>query len=54
MSGRIRIVALSAGAALLAPLVFVGIIVLRKADRRFSVHARVWGKRLRNEIGRWH
>jgi hypothetical protein len=54
MSGRVRIAALSAGAALLAPLVFVGIIVLRKADRRFSVHSQVWSKRLRNEIARWH
>jgi hypothetical protein len=54
VSGRVRFVALSAGAALLAPLVFLGIIVMRKAERRFSVHARVWGKRLRNEIGRWN
>ncbi|HLM96033.1 MAG TPA: hypothetical protein VK283_06935 [Acidimicrobiales bacterium] len=50
---RIRIVALSAFSAFLAPLVFVGIIVLRKAERRFSVHARVWSKRLQHEIARW-
>jgi hypothetical protein len=53
MSGRIRMVALSGGAAVLAPLVFVGIILMRKAERRFSVHARVWGKRLQHEIARW-
>ena len=38
---------------LLLPLVFVSIIVLRKAERRVNVHARVWNKRLQHEIARW-
>jgi hypothetical protein len=38
---------------MLAPLVFVSIIVLRKAERRFNVQARQWEKRLRHEIARW-
>ncbi len=50
---RFRIVVLSAVAAFFSPVVFVSIIVLRKAERRFSVHARVWGKRLQHEIARW-
>ena len=54
VQGRVRIAALSAGAALVAPVVFVGIIVVRKVERQFSVLARAWGKRLQNEIGRWH
>ncbi len=44
---------LSALSALIAPLVFVGIIVLRKVDRRLSVHLRHWNKRLQHEIARW-
>jgi hypothetical protein len=51
--GKMRIVGLSAVAACLSPLVFFGIIVLRKADRRINVHARVWNKRLQHEIARW-
>ncbi len=50
---RVRIVVLSAFAAFISPLVFVGIIVLRKAERRFNMHARVWSKRLQHEIARW-
>jgi hypothetical protein len=46
-------VALSALSAFLAPLVFVGIIVLRKVDRRFTVHWRQWSKRFQHEIARW-
>ena len=46
-------VALSALSALIAPLVFVGIIVLRKVDRRMTVHWRQWNKRLQHEIARW-
>ena len=51
--GGPRVVALSALSAFLAPLVFVGIIVLRKVDRRFSVHWRQWSKRFQHEIDRW-
>jgi hypothetical protein len=53
MEGRLRIIAVSALAALFAPLVFVGIIVLRKAERRLNFHARAWNKRLQHEIARW-
>ncbi|MGD0747110.1 MAG: hypothetical protein ABSB68_04815 [Acidimicrobiales bacterium] len=53
MESRLRIIAVSALAAFFAPLVFVGIIVLRKAERRFNFHARVWNKRLQHEIARW-
>ena len=49
----LRVVTLSACAGMLAPLVFVSIIVLRKAERRFNVQARQWEKRLRHEIARW-
>ena len=38
---------------MLSPFVFFSIIVLRKAERRFNVRARVWNKRLRHEIARW-
>jgi hypothetical protein len=51
--GKLRIVGISAVAAVLSPLVFFGIIVLRKAERRVNVHARVWNKRLQHEIARW-
>jgi hypothetical protein len=46
-------VALSALSAFLAPLVFVGIIVVRKVDRRLTVHWRQWSKRFQHEIARW-
>ncbi len=49
----LRVVVLSGFAGMLAPLVFVSIIVLRKAERRFNFQARQWGKRLRHEIARW-
>ena len=51
--GSMRIVALSGLSALIAPLVFVGIIVARKVDRRLSAHLRQWNKRLQHEIARW-
>jgi hypothetical protein len=51
--GGPRVVALSALSAFFAPLVFVGIIVLRKADRRLTVHWRQWSKRFQHEIARW-
>jgi hypothetical protein len=46
-------VMLSAIAGLSAPLVFVSIIVLRRADRRMKVHYRHWDRRLKHEIARW-
>jgi hypothetical protein len=51
--GSPRLVALSGLSAFFAPLVFVGIIVLRKVDRRFSAHWRQWTKRFQHEIARW-
>ena len=53
VQGNLRIVLFSALAAFFSPLVFVGIIVMRKAERRVSAHAQVWGKRLQHEIARW-
>ena len=53
MRGTLRIVVFSAVAAFAAPLVFVSVLVLRKMERRFSFHARVWNKRLQHEIARW-
>jgi len=53
LHGKLRIVFISAVAAFFSPLVFVSIIVLRKAERRVNVHARVWNKRLQHEIARW-
>ena len=53
MQGTLRIVFFSAVAAFLSPFVFFSILILRKAERRFSVHARVWNKRLQHEIARW-
>jgi hypothetical protein len=44
---------LSAATALLAPLVFVSIIFLRKIALRVHVKSRFWNKRLQHEIGRW-
>ena len=51
--GSPRLVALSALSALFAPLVFVGIIVARKVDRRLTVHWRQWSKRFQHEVARW-
>ena len=51
--GGLRVMVLSALSVLIAPLVFVGIIVLRKVDRRLSDHLRHWNKRLQHEIARW-
>src|ERR1700728_942748 len=48
-----RVVAISAISGFLAPLVFVGVIVLRKVNRRSRVHFRQWNKRLQHEISRW-
>ena len=51
--GPMRVVALSASSAFLAPLVFVALIGLRKAQRRLNVYTRSWNKRLQHEIARW-
>ncbi|HWD54496.1 MAG TPA: hypothetical protein VG346_05205 [Acidimicrobiales bacterium] len=58
MAGRIparelRMMLLSAATALLAPFVFVGIIVLRKVAFRMHVKTRFWNKRMQHEIARW-
>ena len=52
-SSTLRVVMASAMSALLAPLVFVGVIALRKIERRILVHSRHWSKRIQNEIARW-
>jgi hypothetical protein len=49
-----RVVAISALSGFLAPLVFVGVIVLRKVHRRSRTHLRHWNKRLQHEISRWN
>jgi hypothetical protein len=49
-----RIVVISAISGFLAPLVFVGVIVLRKVNRRSRTHLRQWNKRLQHEISRWN
>ena len=49
-----RVVAISAISGVLAPLVFVGLIVLRKVHRRSRTHLRQWNKRLQHEIARWN
>ena len=49
----LRVTALSALSAFLAPLVFVGIIFVRKAERRLNVSVRHWTRRLQHEIARW-
>jgi hypothetical protein len=48
-----RVIAVSAISGFLAPLVFVGVIVLRKVNRRGRIHFRQWNKRLQHEISRW-
>jgi hypothetical protein len=49
----LRVMILSATSALAAPLVFVGIIVLRKVAVRVSGKTRFWNKRLQHELARW-
>jgi hypothetical protein len=48
-----RVIAISAISGFLAPLVFVGVIVLRKVNRRSRTHLRHWNKRFQHEIARW-
>jgi hypothetical protein len=45
--------ALSGASAIVAPLVFVGIIVLRKIAFRVNAKTQFWNKRLQHEISRW-
>jgi hypothetical protein len=52
-SSALRVVVLSAFSAFAAPLVFVGVIGLRKANRRGKIQYRKLNKRLQNEIARW-
>jgi hypothetical protein len=52
-SNHQRTVAIGAISGFMAPLVFVGVIVFRKANRRSRVHFRQWNKRLQHEISRW-
>jgi hypothetical protein len=53
VSREFRVFTFSALSALVAPLVFVGIIVLRKVTRHVNHKARFWNKRLQHEIARW-
>jgi hypothetical protein len=48
-----RVVAISAISGFLAPLVFVGVIVLRKVNRRSRVHFRRLNHRFQREVARW-
>ena len=50
---NIRVAILSGLSAVLAPLVFVSIIVLRKVAVRVHTKTRFWNKRLQHEIARW-
>ena len=52
-SGQTRVIAFSALSGFLAPLVFVGVIVLRKVNRRGRVHFRRLNKRFQHELARW-
>jgi hypothetical protein len=48
-----RVIAVSALSGFLAPLVFVGVILLRRVNRRGRVHFRRWNKRFQHELARW-
>jgi hypothetical protein len=50
---ELRLMVLSAATVVVAPLVFVSIIVLRKIGLRVHVKTRHWGKRLQHERARW-
>jgi hypothetical protein len=52
-SDQPRVIAISALSGLLAPLVFVGVIVLRRVNRRSKVHFRRLNKRFQHELARW-
>jgi hypothetical protein len=49
----LRGLVLSGLSAFLAPLVFVSVIVIRKADRRGRVQFRRLNKRFQHELARW-
>jgi hypothetical protein len=52
-STSMRTVILSGLSAFVAPLVFVSVIVIRKADRRGRVRFRRLNKRFQHELARW-
>jgi hypothetical protein len=52
-SSSLRVVVLSGLSAFMAPLVFVSVIVIRKADRRGRASFRRVNKRFQNELARW-
>jgi hypothetical protein len=52
-SDHTRVIAISALSGFLAPLVFVGVIVLRKVNRRSRVHFRRLNHRFQREVARW-
>ena len=52
-SDHTRVITISALSAFLAPLVFVGVIVLRKVNRRSQVQFRRLNKRFQHELARW-
>jgi hypothetical protein len=53
MRSELRRIILSGSSAVVAPLVFLGIIVLRKVHHRVGVQTRFWNRRLQHEISRW-
>ncbi len=52
-SKGLRVVALSGISGFTAPLVFLGVIVLRKSQRRVTARYRHWNRRFQHEIARW-
>jgi hypothetical protein len=48
-----KIIGLSSFAGLMAPLVFLVLVALRKARRRFKFDFKFWNKRVKAEIARW-
>jgi hypothetical protein len=48
-----RVIILSALSAFVAPLVFVAVVVLRKANSRLKRLLRHWTRRIEHEIARW-
>jgi hypothetical protein len=49
----VRVMTLSALSGMLAPLVFVALIVAHKVAVRVHVKTRFWNKRLQHELARW-
>jgi hypothetical protein len=50
---ELRLMMLSAATVLMAPFVFVSIIVFRKVAFRLQAKSRFWNKRLQHELARW-